>query len=40
MTIKDLAEMTMKYGLMCQKCVCPPLIFFACEPNSRARLRA
>ena len=21
MTIKDLAEMTMKYGLMCQKCV-------------------
>lgn len=22
MTIKDLAEMTIKYGLMCQKCVC------------------
>ncbi|KAH7889748.1 hypothetical protein F5I97DRAFT_1924265 [Phlebopus sp. FC_14] len=22
MTIKDLAEMTLKYGLMCQKCVC------------------
>ena len=25
MTIKDLAEMTMKFGLMCQKYVHPPL---------------